>query len=127
MIKVKQTGLPVDGTTWSYGPDNMRQISIRDAGGLCGMYGLPKMGEEMLIGIKPDPIYSGFKKRLFVQNIAGAYFIASTDAKVCDWPAVFGVEVIEPAAAAVKPPTACPSLCTHGKGFNCGQCWHKAH
>lgn len=97
MIKLKQIGLPVDGTTWSYGADRMRQISIRDARGLCGMYPLPRMGEETIVAIKPDPTFSTFKLRLMVQNIAGQYFIASTDAKVCDWPAVFGVEVIEPA------------------------------
>lgn len=96
MIKVKQTGLPIDGTTWSYGADRMRRISIRDAGMLCGLYPLPIMGSATIVAMRPDPLYPDFNIRLEVQNISGQYFLASTSAKVCDWPAVFGIEVIEP-------------------------------
>jgi hypothetical protein len=96
MIKIEQIGLPVEGTSWSYGASHMRQIHIRDAGALCGLYPMPRMGEETIVGIKPDVRFSGFKKRLVVMNVAGAYFLASSDAPVSEWPAVFGVEVIGP-------------------------------
>lgn len=91
MITVKQTGVPESGNSWSYGPDYMRKISDASARALCGMYPLPKIGHETIVAIKPGGW--GFKLRLTVQNIGGAFFIASTGAKVCDWPSVFGVTV----------------------------------
>lgn len=93
MIRVKQTELPPSGAHWSYGPDYMRGISRASAAKLCGMYPLPPMGSEIVVAIRPDPVWSTFKKRLSVQNVSGSFFLASTDTRVDAWPSVFGVEV----------------------------------
>lgn len=88
MMTIKQTGLPQSGAHWSYGPDYMRQISERSARNLCGMYPLPRIGYETVVAFNPAS-----RSRLFVQNISGAYFVASTDTRVSAWYDVFGVIV----------------------------------
>ena len=95
IIKIKQTTLPIPGTTWSYGPDYMRGISRKSAAALCGMYLLPKMGNGTIVAIKPDGF--GGKFRLEVQNISGTFFLACNSVKVQHWPAMFNVEIVEPA------------------------------
>lgn len=91
MLTIKQTGIPPSGNHWSYGPDHMRKISRSSARGLCGMYPLPAVGYETIVAVKPDGF--GGRLRLTVQNVSGEFFIASTDAKVSDWPQTFGVDV----------------------------------
>lgn len=91
MLTIKQTCAPPAGAHWSYRPDYMRQIGKAAARALCGMYPLPAIGCETIVAIVPAAW--GFKSRLTVQNVSGAYFVASVDTKVCDWPAVFGVTV----------------------------------
>jgi hypothetical protein len=94
MITIRQTGLPVCGAHWSYGERYMREISADSARKLCGMYPTPRMGYETIVGIRGDG-YGG-KYRLCVQNISGAFFLASSSVPVAQWPEVFEVKVVEP-------------------------------
>lgn len=92
-MKIKTTGTPPNGNTWSYGADHMRAISKATARTLCGMYPLPAMGSETLVAISRDRVH-----RLRVQNVSGSFFVASTTAKVAQWSDVFGIEVVEATA-----------------------------
>jgi hypothetical protein len=67
-----------------YGPNFMAEISAATARKLCGMYPMPEMGHEIVVGIAEGA-------RLHVANISGAYFICSTDVAIEDWPTEFGV------------------------------------
>lgn len=93
MIEVKSLAKPPVGNHWTYGPEHMQRISVTSARALCGMYPTPKVGYETLVAVAPDG-YGG-KKRLYVQNVGGHFYVASSDTKISDWPASFGVTVKE--------------------------------
>lgn len=92
MLTITSRGIPPAGAHWSYGPDNMRQIGRAAALKLCGMYPLPGMGHETIVGLAADG-YGGYR-RLYVQNVSGTFYAASVDARVEDWPAVFQVRMV---------------------------------
>ena len=73
------------------GADYERLISKKTALNLCGMYPLPRMGEEIVVAIKSDPDYSAFRLRLMVGNYSGRFVITSHDVKRSRWSDVFGV------------------------------------
>ena len=70
----------------AYGASHQARISRVTARNLCGMYPLPEMGSETGIAMSPGV-------RLYVQNISGAYYIASPSVPVDAWPEVFRVTV----------------------------------
>jgi hypothetical protein len=57
------------------------------------MYPTPKVGYETLVAIAPDGF--GGKKRLYVQNVSGDFYIASSDTAISEWPDSFQVTVKE--------------------------------
>lgn len=91
MVCIQTLGIPPADSHWSYGPDYMRRISKPNAQALCGMFPLPRLGYETVVAVVPDG-YGG-RKRLHVQNVAGHFYLASTDTRVQDWPATFGVQI----------------------------------
>ena len=73
----------------NYGRNYQARISPKSARGLCGMYPMPKPGNEVCIA------YNRLgAARLWVSNLGGAYVVRSTDAKAERWPDVFGVTLI---------------------------------
>lgn len=93
MIEVRSIANPPAGTHWSYGPEHMRRVSAATARALCGMYPAPSVGYETIVAVAPDGF--GGKKRLYVQNVGGDFYVASADTKIVDWPTAFGVTVKE--------------------------------
>lgn len=69
----------------NYGKDYMGRISAKSARALCGMYPVPKVGEETLVALRPNG------PRLYVSNISGHFVLRSAQARVSEWPSLFGV------------------------------------
>lgn len=69
----------------NYGKDYMGRISPKSARALCGMYPVPKVGEETVVALRPNG------PRLYVSNLGGAFVLRSAQAKVDQWPDLFGV------------------------------------
>lgn len=72
----------------NYGKDYMGRISLKSARELCGMYPLPVVGSETVVALRPNG------PRLYVANISGAYVLRSAQAKVDQWPELFGVRFV---------------------------------
>ena len=92
VIQVRQLGTPPSGNHWSMGPNHMRRISRKSAKGLCGIYPIPEVGYETIVALKDDG-YGG-KFRLYVQNVSGDYYVASSQVTVEKWPEIFQVELV---------------------------------
>lgn len=69
----------------NYGKDYMGRISPKSARALCGMYPVPKVGNETLVALRPNG------PRLYVSNISGHFVLRSAQARVSEWPSLFGV------------------------------------
>lgn len=91
MIKVKSIGPASDAGMQSMGAEFMTRIGDKTARALCGMFPVPRMGNEVCVALKRDNL--GVNSRLFVQNISGQYFLVSCNVPMGEWPDVFGVEV----------------------------------
>ena len=76
-----------------YGQDFEATIGKVTAQKLAGMYPLPRIGYEITVAIAPDPVWSGFKFRMHLQNICGQLVLASTNVKRSDWPEIFKVTI----------------------------------
>lgn len=70
----------------NYGKDYMGRISPKSARALCGMYPVPRVGEETVVALRPNG------PRLYVSNLGGAYVLRSAQAKYTEWPDMFGVK-----------------------------------
>lgn len=69
----------------NYGKDYMGRISPKSARALCGMYPVPKVGEETVVALRPNG------PRLYVSNLGGSFVLRSAQARVSEWPSLFGV------------------------------------
>ena len=72
----------------NYGRDYMGRIGPKSARELCGMYPLPRVGEETVVALRPNG------PRLYVANISGHYVLRSAQSKVDQWPEMFGVRFV---------------------------------
>jgi hypothetical protein len=72
----------------NYGKDYMGRISPKSARALCGMYPVPKVGNETLVALRPNG------PRLYVSNISGHFVLRSAQARVSEWPTMFGVTFV---------------------------------
>lgn len=90
MIKIKSIGSAEGAGFQSMGNDRMCEVSSLTARKLCGMYPMPAMGYEIVVGVKRD---HSFWLRLVVQNISGKYFLCSANVLIEHWGTVFGIEV----------------------------------
>jgi hypothetical protein len=68
----------------AYGPEHQARISTTTARALCGMYPLPKPGYETVCAVAGSA-------RLYVQNLGGYFYVASSSVSVAHWPMVFRV------------------------------------
>ena len=89
-MRIQSFGAPISGAHWSYGPDHMCRIGKAVALKLCGMYPMPRMGEERTVAI------TRMAAPLTVQNISGDYYLASTSDSIDRWPSVYGITILPP-------------------------------
>lgn len=80
------------GSPSCWGRDYMVRISAKTARQLAGMYPVPHMGYEIVVGIAPCQ-FGLSPHRLTLQNLSGDFYLACSSRKVEEWPEVFRVQV----------------------------------
>lgn len=90
MIKIKESKQYSVAPGLHYGPTHAAHISRATAKALCGMYPLPRMGEETVCAVK---IHSWGRSCLYVANMSGGFMVQSSQVAIDAWPDTFGIEL----------------------------------
>lgn len=90
-MKVKSLGAPPAGNSWSYGAEYSCRIR-ENAVAMLTSNRPPRLGYERVVrSVKLE--FSTVE--LVVQNAAGDYYLASSQVRMSDWSAVFGIEIVK--------------------------------
>lgn len=89
-VKIKESKAYSLAPGAHYGPTHAAHISRSTAVKLCGMYPLPRMGEETVCAIK---VHTWGRSRLYVANMSGGFMVQSGSVAIDAWPDMFGIEL----------------------------------
>lgn len=105
------------------GPDHMARVGRSTAQMMAGMYPMPQMGCELVVGYTK---FDGVVSRLLLANISGDWYLTSYTTKVEHWPKVFLVEIIPPKPKALHCPECGEQVHDIPVGSALPKCWNSA-